>query len=633
MASHRTGFLRAFGALLCLLSGIGHAAAVEACSEAAIGQCFPEYSAVVALARTDNGFAAIGVQDGGFDLIRLSGDASVLARAYVANPSWMDASGASSLTIEKLVKGADGALLIVGWASTGPAQNQYQIGVIGRVDRDNNVAWSEPIGFSNETSTILYSAAYDPEGKRFIIVGRHTNGADNGKCAFWSESLLLSVPEAVVGAGFSPFFLNAAQSGPESRMALYDIKATGRPGEFVAVGFATARGDKASCQDNAMAVLVSGGANNDWNVGKPYLMGLKEANEVAFSVVSIGAGRFMLAGHGSQAGTKARAALLATFEFGQKPVMRTDPYPDDGSDNSGGDRYRILVPLGTSGSYVAAGSASASRQSSNQGIWTIVSDGLDQPGKADFLTRQAGSDIEDAALGGDGRVLAVGTHSAGDQDVGWIGFIFEQRFTAERRPPDPTLPMLTQNEEASGSAIMPEREIVAGTGFRSKGAGKGTEFEVRMSFAAETDLVAAALPSTGDLDLALIDGSGRMAAFSSNLDEAGEYLRARLAPGEYSLKVLAVSDLGEYELRLAGGPGAEDRVMAALEALDGSARSALGKLLESSGYGIAANPDIGFGGDTVRSLLAFYNTFQPATDAGGVQQFIANASLGSGAAQ
>jgi hypothetical protein len=627
-----SGFLIALGMLLSLFVGSGPAAAGETCSEAAIGSCFPEYSAIAALVRTPDGYAAVGRRDDGFDLLRLSGNADVLDRVSVPLPPWLDET--DSLTIEELVAGADDALVAIGWASIGPEQQQRQVGVIGRIDRGNQVVWSQPVSSSYETSTILYSAVHDPDAQRYIVVGRHTNGADNGKCAFWSQAFLLSVPEAVAGASFSPFFIGVPEPGPENRLALYDIAPAGTPGQFVAVGFATAKSAAGKgCQDNAMAVLVSGGANGDWSVGSRYLIGLKDAGEVAFSVVRTDDGRFLLAGQGSDSRSQARAALLAVFSFGEKPAMRAYPYPEDGSDRSGGDRYRVIVPLRTAGRYLAAGSGSASKESRNQGIWTIVSNSLDPTGPNEVLTGEAGSDIVDAALGSDGRVLAVGTHGDGDREVGWIGFIFEQRFTAKRRQPDSTLPMLSSSEEATGSVTLSEREIAAGTGLRSAGARRGAGIELRMALTAETDLTVSALPSQGDLDLALIDSAGRIAAFSSNLDDAGEYLSARLAAGEYRLKVIAVSDVGEYELRVARSAGAEDAVIGGLEALDNSGRSTLSGLLEGRGYGAAGNPDIGLGGDTMRSLLAFYNTFQAGIDASAVQQFIANAGQGNGAAQ
>ena len=618
------------GAWILVALSTGLVVAQQPCGEATVGSCYSKYTDIVALTRTDDGFAAIGKRADGIDLMRLSSNAELRRSTALTLPPWMGPDEISTLTIEKLVNGPKGWFLFVGWVSTGPKQNQRQSSLLGLVNPDNEVIWTAPITFSADTSTILYSAVYDAEHQRYLAVGRYTNGADNGKCAFWSQALIVSVPETGLPNGGFPIAV-VQQSGQimESRAALYDIQPTGTPGEFVAAGFGTAQNESGKgCQDNAMAVQVSA-ANNGLNVGPPYFIGLKDANEVAFSIADIGDGRYMLAGYGVKAGSQARAALLASFAFGKKPATRADAYPRD--DKSGGDRYRVIVPLKTVGTTLAAGSASEGKNGRNQGIWTITPNSLDPAGSTDYLTRGAGSDIVDAALGPDGRVLGVGSVTgAGGEDMGWLGFIFEQRFTAKRRQPDKSLQMLTEAEETAGWAALSEREIAAGAGLRSKGARQGSEFELRVSFTAETDVTATAFAAAGDLDLALIDASGKMVAFSSNLNDAGEYLRAKLPAGDYKLKAIATSDVGEYELRLKKGDGSDEMVLSKLSSLDPTGRAMLSGLLENNGYDAAANPAIGFGGGTARSVLAFYNTFQSSADEGAVEQFIANASLGGG---
>ena len=620
------------GSLIALLSVMPEAWTQEACSEATVGQCFPEYSAITAVTETADGFAAIGATYDGVELLRLSGNGEIAGRTNIALPSWLAQEGATPPKIEALAAGADGALLLVGWVASGPSGDQQQAGVVGLVDSAGNVSWSAPLKVSPESSVIFYSAAYDPAGKRFLVVGRHTNGADNGKCAFWSQGTIMSVPEADVTHQFPVYFVGQAVQGPENRSALYDIEPAGSEGQFVASGFATSKSASGKgCQDNAMALLVGGGMNNDWNVVGPIMIGSKDANEIAFGVASAGADRYLLTGQGGDPATGARAALIAGFGFiGAEPDLRADPFPEDGSDTTGGDRYRVLVPLKSAGSYLVAGSASASREDLNQGVWQIVSAALESPGPATYLTRKAGSDILDAALGSDGRVLAVGTHGKDGGDIGWLGLIYDQQFTAKRRQPDPGLPLLSQAEVAAGTVAMSEREIADGAGFRNNRVKAGSEFELHLSLVAETDLAVSALASEGDLDLVLADSSGKMIAYSSNLNDAGEFLHAQLQPGAYEVTVIAVSDIAEYEVRATKKGAVEDQVMTSLEALDPRSRRALSALLEGAGYGEAGNPDIALGGDTVRSVLAFYNTFQAAMQPEAVQQFVVDASVGAG---
>jgi hypothetical protein len=491
---------------------------------------------------------------------------------------------------------------------------------------DGNVRWSPPLRMSQETSIILYSGLWDEASQRLIMVGRHTNGSDNGRCAFWSQGLVLSMPQT---GQPSVNAVGAQQAGPRNRIAFYDIAPTGE-GDFVVAGFGTAPGREAgTCQDNALAMRIGGGADGRWNNGEPVAIGTREAGEVAFAVGAGDGGRHVIAGHGAAEGG-ARAALLASVSLsGGEPAVVHHAYPDE-SDDSGGDRYRAMVAL-PGGSRLVAGSSSASRQGRNQGIWRVVGPSLDG-GAAQYLTQEAGSDILGLALGEGGTVLAVGTHGDGRANIGWMGVIHGGGASivasGERRQPDAALPEVTAAEAAAGSLTLSERELTAGVGLRGGAVAAGQGFEFRFPVSRPTLVTARGLTASGDFDLALMDGAGRLVAFSSNLDDAGEYLGATLAPGDYRLRLVAVADVSAYEVRMAVGAPDEAAVASGLSVLDPQGRKALSARLQEAGYGASGNPDIGFGAATVRSLIAWYGTYHATLEPAGIAGFaMANAAF------
>jgi hypothetical protein len=209
--------------------------------------------------------------------------------------------------------------------------------------------------------------------------------------------------------------------------------------------------------------------------------------------------------------------------------------------------------------------------------------------------------------------------------VGWIGLLYEpQQMAGERREPDKGLPLFSQAEIAASSAQISERDIRKGIGFRQANAKAGAEMELAFSLSVAGNVVVSALPSAGDLDLMLLDKAGRVVAFSSNLNNAGEYLSADLQPDAYRVKLIAISDTPEYEVRLTAA-NTEADVLATLQRLNAQSRKELAHSLEQAGYVAAGNPDIGFGGDTVRAVLASLNTVWPEMKPEAVEKFIVNA--------
>jgi hypothetical protein len=596
--------------------------AQEGCAEAAIGLCFPEYVTISALAATTDGYTAIAVAGSDLEVLRLDAEAEIVDRFRLPPPDWLPNAG-NMPSIDKLVAGPNGDVMGVGTLTAG----NRQYGVVFFLTASGDAQWSTALFVDEQSSVILYSGAYDPSEKRYLAVGRHTDGADSGSCTKWSRGLVLSILESDISS-LGAYFEGPAEPGLENRVAYYDIAPTGNRGQFIVTGFATRPNqDGNGCQDNAVAQLVSGGTSSQWNVSSRYQVGSPEANEVAFAAAAADNRTFLIAGQGVDVDSDARAAIISKFSFNNSaPALRHDPFPEDASDSSGGDRYRAISVL-KGGSFVVAGSVSESRSARNQGVWRVEAPDLGAPGPLNFVTRDAGSDILATALGNDGRILAVGRHGTDRGDIGWMGFIYGLKIAVDRREPDGSLDLLTPQQARAGSLSLSPNEVASGFGYRDVRVGAGLDFTVNFKVSGQTGLAVSALPLDGDLDLVLLDGSGKVRAISSNLEAAGEFVLADLQPGDYALKVVAVSDVSEYELRIRSGVTLAGPVLDSLNALRPDGRQKLAALLAGSGYELPANADIGFGTGSLSSLLAYYNSFNAVVDAAGVQQFIASASL------
>lgn len=623
------GLLTTLSASLILLSSSHWPAfASNGCEEAGVGQCLRAHDAVTAAAWTGDGFTAIARGQGGLDVLRITRDGEVAARAGLDLPDWVLRMPDAQPRVDKVVAGRSGSALLVGSVLSGSGDGQRQAGLVGRIDGDGRTEWAGPVRLSADTSVILYSGLHDARAGRFLVVGRHTNGADSGRCAFWSQAYAAAFPDSGPLGDWDFLLHGEPAPGPHNRAAFYDIAAGDEEGTYALVGFATApaaAGD--GCQDDMLVLEATFGAEEGWAAHATYHLGFDDADEVAFAVASLPTGGFVLGGYGVEPGSGARAAVTVSFDFGGgAPVLRHHPYPQDGTDDGGGDRYRAVAAAAGGADILVAGSASESRTARNHGLWRRLTASLDDDGPAAFLTRAIGSDILALAAAPDGRVLAAGTHRDGDGNRGWLGLIQGGAELAGRRPPDSGLARLTAAEAEQGFLEFSEREVRAGTGYFATDIAEGAVFETRLSLSEASELAISALAASGDIDLMLLDEEGRMVAFSGNLGDAGEYLRAPVGPGRYRVGALALSPVDAYELRIGIAAPAEDEVIAGLMALDLDARRALDRLLWSGGYGRTANPEIGFGAGAARSVLALANTVEPGLSADSLAQFLAAAS-------
>jgi hypothetical protein len=619
MASRSSLTFALLAGLAATLCGAASAEAQQ-CAEAQAGACIDRFGSISAVAWTGGGFTAIGVGDAALAVVSIDREGSVAGTRALELPGWADAA---SIRIDRVVSGPDGASLLVGSATqTGQVT---QVGLIGRLDGEGAVEWGPPLSFSPQTSSIFYSGIHDPVRGRYMLVGRHTSGADDGSCTNWSQGLVLAIPDGDIQTGYMSGTLGVPAAGVDNRIAFYDIAPSGNEGEYVVTGFSTAALPGGGCQDNAVAIITAYNDQNGWTSGNSVVVGRPDQAEIGFALVPAG-GRFLMAGYGMAEGSSARAAMVASVAFdGSQPQVRYDPYPEDGSDDSGGDRYRVLLPV-SGGAFLVAGSASDGRGGRNHGIWRVIDAGLGSSGPVSYLTRETGSDILAAAAAPDGRVLGVGLHRTDDGSVGWAGIIHGALEMADRRPLDQSLLPLSEAELSAGSLEFSAREVAAGTGYRAGPVEAGARFEAIFPVANAGGFAVSAMSSEGDVDLMLLDAQDGVVAMSANQRDAGEYIHAELEPGDYRVIVLASSDVAEYELRIAAAESPEEEVIDTLMSLDGERRLMLDRLLAASGYGPTANAAIGFGSGAARSVMAMANTVQTALDAGAVAGFLASAS-------
>jgi hypothetical protein len=477
-----------------------------------------------------------------------------------------------------------------------------------RIDDTGEASWNVSLAGSDGNTIILHSGVYQAEGDRLIVVGRQTQGSDDGQCERWSQSLVITL-NAATGQPIFPNLTRGEQARtPTNRQAIFDITPGEKPGTFVVAGVATVATTRAPrrCVDNMfVGTLIPAG--NGWTLTTLGRIGAKDANEVAYSIRPAGAGFYMLAGYRKDVSGEAPAAQAYRVKinpFAVTTPVLTTPFPLDGSDKKGGDRYRLVLPLLQKDRLLLAGSASMSDKGLNQAIWHVVSADL-KKNDPPVMVSVNGSDVFDAALSPDGRALAVGRWSDDDgRRVGITCFIGERPTVFDTRPLDSRLPEVTSLPLEGGAYRIPTASLARGVGFSGRQLAAGTQSDFALSLTAPRTLKISTRGDAGDLDLILFDRDKRPLAFSNFKGMATELLIVTLEPGDYTIVVLAQTKVLSYEIRLIDYREVSPRVLAELQRLTADQRQQIADALASAGYATAAESSIAFGAETVRSLLA-----------------------------
>jgi len=602
-----------------LLAGVLSAGSLFNAAHAACGdrdrvQCREEFEVINTVAWTGDGFAVAGqVRRGaslGLALLRLTragGSGRMISLPWPGNRA---ASGQMAAEPRKLIALPNGGFILVGQLQL--ADESTTIGWAMRIADNGQILWNKPIEDSS-ASVVVHSAHYDPTGDRLIVVGRLTLGSDDGRCEKWSQSLVVTL-KASDGEPIVPNYTRGEQGrSPANRQAIFDIIAGEKSGTFLVAGFATAAASAATgarsprkCLDNMFVGMLAPEGNN-WTLATLGRVGTKDANEVAFSIKAAGTrGYYLLAGHHRDSPTDAAAAQAYRVRLAPFAVSAflSTPFPPDGSDKTGSDRYRIVVPLLDKERLLLAGSASIGERGLNQAIWQIVSADLKRV-DAPVMLSVSGSDIFDAAIAPDGRVLAVGRWTDDEgRRVGWTGFVGERPIVLDRRQPDNGLADLSSLPFSDGAFRVPGAALSGGTGYFGRNLAAGSQTDLAFSVSATRALKVSAHTESGDVDLVISDRANRLVAFSNFKGSATELLIATLSPGDYRLSILAQTQIPSYEIRFTFFPEIDVKALAALAQLSEEQRIQLADVLASAGYARRIEPTIALGGETARSLLA-----------------------------
>src|SRR5262249_44425643 len=137
--------------------------------------------------------------------------------------------------------------------------------------------------------------------------------------------------------------------------------------------------------------------------------GSKDGNEVGFSIRSAGRGSYLLAGYGRDLVTSSRAAQVYRIKLAPFAIesSKSFPYPEDGSKKDGGGQFRVAVPIEDGSRFVVAGFVRAGAKDTKQAAWRIISADLSQVEPFAVFDEPGGSEITDAAISPNGRVMVV----------------------------------------------------------------------------------------------------------------------------------------------------------------------------------------------------------------------------------
>jgi hypothetical protein len=126
----------------------------------------------------------------------------------------------------------------------------------------------------------------------------------------------------------------------------------------------------------------------------------------------------------------------------------------------------------------------------------------------------------------------------------------------------------------------------------------------------------------GDVDIVLSDAAKRPIEISNFRELATEFIIAALAPGDYTISLIAQSSVNAYELRLTSFREISVPVLMTLQKLSDEQRQQLVEMLATAGYTPAGNAAIGVGGETARALLAAQEGAARDVGPGGVGRVI-----------
>ncbi|MHC2566353.1 hypothetical protein ACVIVD_008391 [Bradyrhizobium liaoningense] len=588
------------------------------CGDKDAVRCYPDLDVIKGVVWSGDGFTAVGqpkLPNSSYGLVLLHltrGGQLKDALLQVPLPSNV-VSGDKPIKGEsrKIVAVPDGGVAILGELIL---DDDHQVPWAVRLAPNGAVIWNRAFPAEPGVTTIFHSGIYDQANDRLVVVGRRTSGNDEGKCTNWSQSLVLSLKMSNGQPEIQPLYSGTPSAGLRNRQALLDIASTDRPNNYVVVGFASAPHSKTGdCQDDiniqALAVSPQGG----WTLSALGKIGVPDANEMAYAVKLVRPGSYLIAGYGKDPakGVPASQAFLVnvTPRFSVVDPSISAPFPPDGSDKDGGDRFRAIASSADKQHFTLVGSGSIGKKGVNQGIWVTVQGNLKQPWLLRQFKNQNGSEIWDAAVSDAGKVLAVGKWTDDDrQAYGWSGYLDDLSggpISASRIPsvgPDRALPAVESLSLSGDAYQIPSAASQSGAGYFGGTLQSGAQVNLAFNLVAQKTIKISVRPETGNLGMALLDRDRRPVAFSSFGGTATELVIATLPPGDYAISIFANAAVKSYEVRL--DPFAERDAFLSLQGLKDEERQDLSRRLISSGYSSSPETDIALGSETLRSISA-----------------------------
>jgi hypothetical protein len=579
-------------------------------------QCPEDFKSLSAVAWAGDHFALAGLEKtatlSGLAVLHVSHDGRTLRKVTIPWPQELSYDANISADVRKLVSLPNKTLVLIANLLTKEPTPKYSGWVIG-VSSDGKMIWSQVFA-DDSASIILNSAYYETTADRIIVVGRKQIGSENPPCANWSQSYIQGVT-GTNGKLVQPSIVQGTQvRGPSNRQAIYDIEAGETKGTFVLAGFATApRKGGGICQDGMLVSTLIEQGVDQWRLADARRLGSKDGNEVAFSIRSIGRGSYLLAGYGRDLVTSAPAAQVYRIKLAPFAIeaSKSFPYPEDGSDKDGGDQFRVAVPIEDGSRFVVAGSVRTRAKDAKQAAWRTISADLSQVEPFAVLNEPGGSDILDAAISPNGRVMAVGTAGMDntDEQLGWFGFIGTSRNVAAsnqlfRRDSDRRLPKLSSLPISDGVFQLPPTAASAGAAYLQDQVASLSNIDLALSVLEEKTIGITAHATSGDVDLLLLDASKRLVTFSNFKGSATELMIARLQPGKYTISVIAQDNIRDVEIRISPAREINTSDIARLQTLSEAQRVRLSEQLVSDGYTPAVEPVIAFGAESVRAVIA-----------------------------
>lgn len=608
--------------------------ALAACGDEAKVRCHPDFETLQAVARSGDGFTAVGILRGasrkGAALLRLTSTGA--ARGSIFNiPLPATPHAPTSITLAKLLALPNGDVVLLGDIAVGDDKTERKMAWAwaARIAPNDRVVWNR-IYPDGANLTLFHSGLYEATGERIILVGRRSSGSDDYSCENWSQSWVMPV-SAANGQLLSPITLNVfGETGksPTNRQAIYDITPAESTGTYLVTGFLTRRAEglNAECQDNLLIGTLTQGNNNRWALSSVQSIGLSNWHELGYAIRPAGGGTYMVATHGRDDRVGAPAAQVYWVRaqpFAVRDRLST-PYPSDGSDKWGVDRFRVLVPFAGNTRFLAAGSvATANTAAARRGLWQVFAADMRFKDEAHVFRSPGGSEVFDALLTPDQKVLAVGRWTDEGREVGWFGFIGDTGPPVAQLPSNRSLPSFSDLPESEGVRQLPSAAFSTGVGYLERDWPADKRMQLALSVpAAARPLKVAALAASGDVDMVIVDAEKRPVAFTNFKGSAKELMIATLPPGRYLLTIVAQSRVPSFEFRLGPFAGPDAQVMAKLDGLSFQQRQRFAADLVLGGYTAPSNPDIALGSESVRAFLAIQESVNTAIEPRDIGKYV-----------